>query len=102
MNKIQTNDIFRATYLLNKYNRLCAIKHNSGGEKLFVIKGHKLYLHDFRYRTGHALINPLVFKETYRLLEKTEEKDQNLLDHTCFLLSEEYCESFEGDNLIVV
>ncbi len=101
MNQICTSDIFKATYLLNKFNRLCAVKRNPNGEKQFIIKGHKLYLHDFRYRTGHASINPLVFKETYRFLQELEEKDQSLLEHTCLLLSEEHYESFEGDDTIV-
>ena len=100
MNQICTKDIFKATYLLIKRNRLVGITRNSTGEKLFVIKGHKLYLHDFKYRTGHALINPLIFKETYRFLKKIGEKDQNQLDFTCTLLSEEYYESLEQAGLI--
>jgi hypothetical protein len=102
MDRIITSDIFKAMYLLNKKHRLYGVKQSNDGKKQFLIKGHNLHLHDFRYRTGHALMNPLVLKEIHSYLEKIDEDDQELLTHVCLLLSEEYYDSLDREGLIAL
>ncbi len=102
MDRIITSDIFKAMYLLNKKHRLYGVKQSSNGKKQFLLKGHKLHLHDFRYRTGHALMNPLVSKEIHSYLEKIDEDDQELLTHVCSLLSEGHYESLDREGLIAL
>ncbi len=100
MDRIITSDIFKAMYLLNKKHRLYGVRQSHNGTKQFLIKGHKLHLHDFRYRTGHALMNPLVSKEIHSYLEKIDENDEELLTHVCLLLSEEYYDSLNREEII--
>jgi hypothetical protein len=102
MDRIVTSDIFKAMYLLNKKHRLYGVKQSRNGKKQFLLKGHKLHLDDFRYRTGHALMNPLVSREIHSYLEKIDENDHEMLTHVCLLLSEEYYDSLDRERLIAL
>jgi len=89
MNEIWTADIFMASYLLNKCQRLFNVKWQNG-KKYYLIKGDYVLMHSSRYQTGRALINPLIFKTTYNYLKQVEEKDNKILCQISQLLKEEY------------
>jgi hypothetical protein len=89
MTEIWTDDIFKASYLLNKCQRLHSVKLQNG-KKYYAIKGEYVHMHDLRYQTGRALINPLILRATYHYLEQVGEKDNRLLSQLSHLLHEEY------------
>ncbi len=62
---ISTKDPFRAAYLL----RFGTFKESKmeNNEKIYVLEGENLFEEDFRYRTGYALVNPLLLKEAFEL-----------------------------------
>ncbi len=75
MDRIQTSDIFRAAYHITREDRLFAVSITNEDEKEFIIKGENLYSEDWKYRAGQAIINPLVFEKSIRLLEEMNKKN---------------------------
>ncbi len=78
MDQIYTTDIFRATYHLTQKNRCIEISLNEAGERSFSIKGEGLLGDDLKYCNGNANVNPLFYKETYRLLMEIDRKSLTL------------------------
>lgn len=72
---IKTKDPFRAAYLLRygEFKKSQTLEDNS---TLYVLAGEKLFEEDFRYRTGYAVINPLLLKESYDLLLELSSKNR--------------------------
>ena len=88
MIEIKTNDLFKVAYLLSKGQRLHSVRFNNG-QAHFLMKGAYIEMHDLRYKTGRALINPLILKEIIRYLEQITEKDTFALYRASKLLEEE-------------
>lgn len=65
MTCIETTDIFRGAFLLCMGGDLYDIRIPSNGSRIatFFIKGQALHKHDKDYMNGHALVNPLQFRE---------------------------------------
>ncbi len=75
---IETKDPFRAAYLLRYGKYKETLRRDKGA--VYVIEGDKLSEEDFKYRTGFAFINPLLFKEAYKLLLELSRKNQVALE----------------------
>jgi hypothetical protein len=88
MTEIWTNDLFKVAYLLSKGQRLHSVGFDNGKAQ-FIIKGEYIEMHDLRYKTGRALINPLILKESIRFLEQITKKDIPTLYRASKLLEEE-------------
>ena len=65
MTGIETTDIFRGAFLLCMGGNLCDIRFTANGRRIatFFIQGPELHKHDRDYMNGHALVNPLQFRE---------------------------------------
>ncbi len=66
-NSVSTDDVFRAAYLL-RYGEFKKAKVVDG-EVRYTIEGDWIAKEDYEYRSGGALVNPLVLGEAVRLLK---------------------------------
>ncbi|MDY6824110.1 MAG: hypothetical protein SWH68_10015 [Thermodesulfobacteriota bacterium] len=62
---LETTDIFRGAFYLYMGGRLEDIRFAGNGKQIasFMFTGPDLAEHDRAYRDGHALVNPLQFRE---------------------------------------
>ena len=62
---LETTDIFRGAFYLCCGGRLEDIRFNQNGSRIasFMFTGPDLVEHDQAYRDGHALVNPVQFRE---------------------------------------
>lgn len=62
---LETTDMFRGAFFLCMGGYLTDITFRINGKQTatFVFNGPNLHKHDKEYRNGHALVNPLQFKE---------------------------------------
>lgn len=62
---LETTDIFRGAFFLCVGGDLHNVhfKSNGGQSAAFLFTGPNLHKHDRDYRNGHALVNPLQFRE---------------------------------------
>lgn len=62
---LETTDIFRGAFYLCMGGDLAGIRFNGNGKQIasFMFTGHDLHKHDRAYRNGHALVNPVQFRE---------------------------------------
>ena len=88
------DDPFRAAYLL-MFGRYKETRFE-GDQRCVVIEGEGQTLSEenYRYRTGYALVNPLSFKESLRLLEELGKEDENPFD----LINEDLFEGTEAED----
>ena len=65
-NSLETTDIFRGAFFLCKGGDLSEIRFRKNGKQIasFLFTGQDLIKHDKEYRNGHALVNPLQFRES--------------------------------------
>ena len=65
-NSLETTDIFRGAFFLCKGGDLETIRFRKNGKQIasFMFTGPDLTRHDKEYRNGHALVNPLQFRES--------------------------------------
>ena len=63
---LETTDIFRGAYFLCMGGDLTDLRFRSNGKHLasFLFTGQDLHEHDKAYRNGHALVNPVQFRES--------------------------------------
>ena len=63
---LETTDIFRGAFYLCVGGRLEDIRFNRDGKQIasFMFTGPDLVEHDRAYRDGHALVNPVQFRES--------------------------------------
>ncbi len=63
---LETTDIFRGAFYLCMGGRLDDIRFNGNGKQIasFMFTGPDLVEHDRAYRDGHALVNPVQFRES--------------------------------------
>ena len=63
---LETTDIFRGAFYLCMGGNLEDIRFNRGGKQIasFMFTGQDLHKHDRAYRDGHALVNPVQFRES--------------------------------------
>lgn len=63
---LETTDIFRGAFYLCCGGRLTEIRFNENGSRIasFMFTGPDLVEHDRAYRDGHALVNPVQFRES--------------------------------------
>lgn len=78
----ETTDIFRGAFYLCMGGDLADIRFRQNGKQIasFMFTGHDLYKHDKAYINGHALVNPVQFREALNhlrdiLFEKLREQD---------------------------
>ncbi len=64
-NSFETTDLFRGAFLLCVGGNLNDIRFRSNGKQIasFLFTGPDLQKHDSDYRNGHALVNPIQFRE---------------------------------------
>jgi len=62
---LETTDIFRGAFYLCMGGNLSAIRFKAGGKQIavFHFSGNDLHRHDKAYVGGHALVNPVQFRE---------------------------------------
>lgn len=62
---LETTDIFRGAYFLCMGGDLADLRFRSNGKQIasFLFTGPDLYKHDKAYGNGHALVNPVQFRE---------------------------------------
>jgi hypothetical protein len=62
---LETTDIFRGAFFLCKGGDLCRIRIKDNGRRTatFLFTGPDLHSHDKAYINGHALVNPVQFRE---------------------------------------
>ena len=62
---LETTDIFRGAFFLCVGGDLTNIRFMTNGKQTatFMFTGPDLHKHDKEYRNGHAVVNPLQFKE---------------------------------------
>ena len=62
---LETTDIFRGAFFLCKGSDLCRIRIKDNGRRTatFLFTGPDLHSHDKAYINGHALVNPVQFRE---------------------------------------
>jgi len=82
-NSLETTDIFRGAFFLCKGGDLSEIRFRKNGKQIasFMFTGSNLTRHDKDYRNGHALVNPLQFRESLNhlrdiLFEKLRETEK--------------------------
>ena len=82
-NSLETTDIFRGAFFLCKGGDLSEIRFRKNGRQIasFLFTGPDLTRHDKEYRNGHALVNPLQFRESLNhlrdiLFEKLRETEK--------------------------
>jgi len=65
-NSLETTDIFRGAFYLCMGGDLETIRFRQNGKQIasFMFTGPDLIRHDKDYRNGHALVNPLQFRES--------------------------------------
>ena len=65
-NSLETTDIFRGAFFLCRGGELSGIRFRRNGKRIatFLIVGEGLDRLDKQYRDGHALVNPLQFRES--------------------------------------
>ena len=62
---LETTDIFRGAYFLCMGGDLADLRFRSGKQiATFLFTGPDLHRHDKAYRNGHALVNPVLFRES--------------------------------------
>lgn len=63
---LETTDIFRGAYFLCMGGDLADLRFRSNGKQIasFLFTGQDLHKHDKAYRNGHALVNPVQFRES--------------------------------------
>lgn len=79
---LETTDIFRGAFFLCMGGELNGVRFRKNGKRIasFLITGKDLDKLDRDYRSGHALVNPLQFRESLNhlrdiLFEKLREQD---------------------------
>lgn len=67
---LETTDIFRGAFFLCNGASLSEVKFNGDNHRIvsFLIEGDEIDRLDLDYRSGQALVNPLVFRETLNQL----------------------------------
>ena len=63
---LETTDIFRGAYFLCMGGDLADLRFRSNGKQIasFMFTGQDLHEYDKAYRNGHALVNPVQFRES--------------------------------------
>ncbi len=63
--KLETTDIFKGAFFLSVGGDLSTIEFKTNGKQTatFMFTGPDLHKHDKNYRNGHALVNPVQFRE---------------------------------------
>ncbi len=63
---LETTDIFRGAFFLCNGGDLHEIRFRNNGKRIatFLFTGPDLHKHDKAYRNGHALVNPVQFRES--------------------------------------
>jgi len=80
---LETTDIFRGAFFLCMGGDLSDIRFRTNGKRIasFMFTGPDLTRHDKEYRNGHALVNPLQFREALNhlrdILFKNLRQNQN-------------------------
>ena len=75
MDRIETNNVFRAAYLLTRPDKDVSLSLVDKGEKRFIVEGDTLFIDDLKYHCGKASVNPLVFERMCRYLERSGSSD---------------------------
>ena len=72
-NKLETTDIFRGAFYLCMGDDLSSIRFKANGRQIatFHFSGPELHSHDKAYINGHALVNPVQFREALNYLRDT-------------------------------
>lgn len=65
---LETTDIFRGAFIICMGGDLADIRFNGRQIASFMFKGHDLHKHDKAYINGHALVNPVQFREALNRL----------------------------------
>lgn len=67
---LETTDIFRGAFFLCNGARLSEVRLNRDNNRIvsFLIEGDEIDRLDLDYRSGQALVNPLLFRETLNQL----------------------------------
>ncbi len=62
---LETTDIFRGAFFICMGGDLTDIRFRQSGKQIasFLFTGHELHKHDKAYINGHALVNPVQFRE---------------------------------------
>ncbi len=62
---LETTDIFRGAFFICMGGDLADIRFRQNGKQIasFTFTGHDLHQHDKAYINGHALVNPVQFRE---------------------------------------
>ena len=62
---LETTDIFRGAFFICMGGDLADIRFRQNGKQIasFMFTGHDLHEHDKAYIKGHALVNPVQFRE---------------------------------------
>ncbi len=62
---LETTDIFRGAFFMCMGGDLCDIRFRNNGKQIasFLFTGPELHRHDKAYINGHALVNPVQFRE---------------------------------------
>ena len=65
MSRLETTDIFRGAFFMCMGGDLEDIKFNQSSRQIasFMFTGSNLHKHDKAYLNGHALVNPVQFRE---------------------------------------
>lgn len=65
INNLETTDIFRGAFFMCMGGDLIGIRFRQNGKQIasFHFTGPDLTRHDKAYRNGHALVNPVQFRE---------------------------------------
>ena len=81
-NSLETTDIFRGAFFMCMGGDLADIRFQQNGRQIasFLFTGQDLAGHDKSYRNGHALVNPVQFRECLNhlrdiLFEKLRDKE---------------------------
>ena len=73
MNKVslETTDIFRGAFFMCMGGNLEDIRFRQNGRQIasFLFNGHDLHKHDKDYINGHAMVNPVQYKEALNHLK---------------------------------
>lgn len=86
---LETTDIFRGAFYLCMGGDLEDIRFNQNGRQIasFMFTGPDLHEHDRAYRDGHALVNPVQFRESLNhlrdiLFNQLRQKRETRYDRT--------------------
>ncbi len=78
---LETTDIFRGAFFICMGGDLSDIRFNGKQIASFLFTGHDLHKHDKAYINGHALVNPVQFREALNhlrdILFENLRKNQN-------------------------